>query len=91
MADVVQRDWITELEDAKRVDSVEVQAVVNRLPTTELIPLPEVAEAFDCSPATVEALYLSGDLRGVNLGTRSRRFIKISRTSIITYLKKELN
>ncbi|MDD7193399.1 MAG: hypothetical protein PUH33_02695, partial [Clostridiaceae bacterium] len=59
----IQRDMLVELEDAKTVDSVEVQDVVNALPASPLLSVADVAGALNRSSEYVRGLVDSGELK----------------------------
>ena len=85
-----QRDFITELEDAKTVTSVEMQAIVNRLPASDLLNVSDVAVALGVTQPTVYGLIQQGSLRALNCGTRTKPYYRIFRTSLLTYIKKAI-
>lgn len=85
-----QRDFITELEDAKVVTSVEMQSIVNRLPATDLLNVSDVAIALGVTQPTIYGLIQQGSLRALNCGTRSKPYYRIIRTSLLTYIKKAI-
>lgn len=85
-----QRDFITELEDAKTVTSVEMQAVVNRLPATDLLNVSDVAVALGVTQPTIYGLIQQGSLRALNCGTRTKPYYRIIRTSVLNYIKENI-
>lgn len=84
----IQRDMIQELEDAKTVDSVEVQDVVNRLPPQPLLSVSDVALAICRSSEYVRGLVDSGELKKLPGLGKVRENYQISRVSLIQYLKR---
>ena len=85
---MIQRDMLVELEDAKHIDSVEVQDVVNALPASPLLTVSDVAGALNRSTQFVRDLVEAGELKKLpGLGT-ARDTYQISRISVIQYLKK---
>lgn len=90
MPENVQRDFFVELEDAKRVDSVELQAILNRLPSREELTVGDIVSATgSLSAPTVYGLIESGQLKARNVGTRpdGRPSYRIPRVSFIQYYK----
>ena len=85
---VVQRDMFQELEDAKTVDSVEVQDVVNRLPPQPLLSVSDVALAICRSSEYVRGLVEAGELKKLPGRGKERENYQISRVSVIQYLKR---
>lgn len=85
-----QRDFITEAEDAKTVDSVEMQTVVNRLPCGDLLDVAEVANALRVAVNTIYELIQCGEMRALNCGTRSKPYYRIFRVSVLKYIKKSI-
>ena len=84
----IQRDMLVELEDAKTVDSVEVQDVVNALPASPLLSVADVASALNRSSEYVRDLVDSGELKKLPGLGKVRDTYQISRVSVIQYLKK---
>lgn len=84
----IQRDMLVELEDAKTVDSVEVQDVVNALPASPLLSVADVAGALNRSSEYVRGLVDSGELKKLPGLGKVRDTYQISRVSVIQYLKK---
>ena len=84
----MQRDFLTELADAKEVDSIEVQAVVNRLPATDWLTTSDLATALDVAQSTVIDYVRRGDLRAMNFGTRDQPRYKMQRATVIQFLKR---
>lgn len=84
----IQRDMLVELEDAKTVDSVEVQDVVNALPSSPLLTVADVAGALNRSVEYVRGLVDSGELKKLPGLGKVRDTYQISRVSVIQYLKK---
>lgn len=84
----IQRDMLVELEDAKTVDSVEVQDVVNALPASPLLSVADVAGALNRSSEYVRDLVDSGELKKLPGLGKVRDTYQISRVSVIQYLKK---
>lgn len=84
----IQRDMLVELEDAKTVDSVEVQDVVNALPSSPLLTVADVAGALNRSSEYVRGLVDSGELKKLPGLGKVRDTYQISRVSVIQYLKK---
>ena len=85
---VVQRDMLQELEDAKTVDSVEVQDVVNRMPAYPLLAVADVAGALNRSSEYVRGLVDAGELKKLPGRGKDRKNYQISRVSLIQYLKR---
>ena len=85
---IQQRDMIQELEDAKTVDSVEVQDVVNRLPACPLLSVADVAGALNRSSEYVRGLVDAGELKKLPGQGKERENYQISRVSVIQYLKR---
>ncbi len=85
-----QRDFITEAEDAKIVDSVEMQTVVNRLPCGDLLDVAEVANALRVAVNTIYELIQSGEMRALNCGTRAKPYYRVFRVSVLKYIKKAI-
>lgn len=84
----IQRDMLVELEDAKTVDSVEVQDVVNALPASPLLSVADVAGALNRSSEYVRGLVDSGELKKLPGLGKVRDTYQISRVSVIQYLKR---
>lgn len=84
----IQRDMLVELEDAKTVDSVEVQDVVNSLPASPLLTVADVAGALNRSVEYVRGLVDSGELKKLPGQGKVRENYQISRVSVIQYLKR---
>lgn len=84
----MQRDFLTELADAKEVDSIEVQAVVNRLPATDWLTTSDLAAALDVAQSTVIDYVRRGALRAMNFGTRDQPRYKMQRATVIQFLKR---
>lgn len=84
----IQRDMLVELEDAKTVDSVEVQDVVNALPSSPLLTVADVAGALNRSSEYVRGLVDSGELKKLPGLGKVRDTYQISRVSVIQYLKR---
>lgn len=89
-----ERDFLVELEDARRVTSIEMQAIVNRLPSAELIPVADVALALNISKMSVYAMIQAGDLRAVNYrgarGNGLKASYRVVRVSVLEYIKNHL-
>ena len=85
-----QRDFIQELEDAKYVDSIEVQELVNRLPAKPLLSVSDVASAICRSPEYVRQLVESGDLKRLAGRDGKRENYLVLRISVIQYLKGKI-
>lgn len=86
-----QRDFLVELEDAKRVDSVELQSILNKLPAREELTVGDIVTATgSLSAPTVYGLIESGQLKARNIGTKKdgRPCYRIPRVSFIMYYKK---
>lgn len=83
----MQRDFIIELADARAIDSMEVQAVVNRLPATDLIKTSDLAVALDVAQSTIIDYVRQGALRGLNYGSRDQPRYKFARETVIKFLK----
>lgn len=84
----IQRDMLVELDDAKHIDSVEVQDVVNALPASPLLSVADVASALNRSSEYVRGLVDSGELKKLPGLGKVRDTYQISRVSVIQYLKK---
>ena len=84
----IQRDMLVELEDAKHIDSVEVQDVVNALPASPLLTVADVAAALNRSTEYVRGLVEDGSLKTINGRGTVRGTYQISRVSVIQYLKR---
>ena len=85
---IQQRDMLVELEDAKAIDSVEVQDIVNRLPASPLLSVADVAGALNRSSEYVRGLVDSGELKKLPGLGKVRENYQISRVSVIQYLKR---
>ena len=85
---IQQRDMLVELDDAKHIDSVEVQDVVNALPASPLLTVADVACALNRSSEYVRGLVDSGELKKLPGLGKVRDTYQISRVSVIQYLKK---
>ena len=85
-----QRDFIQELEDAKHVDSIEVQELVNRLPAQPLLSVGDVASAIRRSPECVRLLGESGDQMRLEGRRGKRENYLVLRISVIQYLKGKI-
>ena len=85
---IQQRDMLVELEDAKHIDSVEVQDVVNALPASPLLTVADVAAALNRSVEYVRGLVDSGELKKLPGQGKVRENYQISRVSVIQYLKR---
>ena len=91
MAKPIQRDFFLELEDATRVDSVELQAILGKLPAREELTVGDIVTATgSLSAPTVYGLIESGQLKARNIGTKKdgRPCYRIPRVSFIMYYKK---
>ena len=84
-----QRDMFVELEDAKHIDSVEVQDVVNALPSSPLLTVADVAGALNRSFEYVRGLVESSELKKLPGCGSVRDTYQISRVSVIQYLKRK--
>lgn len=84
----IQRDFLTELADAREVDSMEMQAVVNRLPAKDWIKTSDLAIALDVAQSTIIDYVRRGDLRAMNFGTRDQPRYKMQRATVIQFLKR---
>ena len=84
----IRRDMLVELDDAKHIDSVEVQDVVNALPASPLLSVADVAGALNRSSEYVRGLVDSGELKKLPGLGKVRDTYQISRVSVIQYLKK---
>ena len=85
---IQQRDMLVELDDAKQIDSVEVQDVVNALPASPLLTVADVAGALNRSVEYVRGLVDSGELKKLPGQGKVRENYQISRVSVIQYLKR---
>lgn len=85
---MTQRDMLVELEDAKHIDSVEVQDVVNVLPPSPLLTVSDVAGALNRSVEYVRGLVESGAIKRLPGQGKERENYQISRVSVIKYLKR---
>ncbi len=79
---------LVELDDAKQIDSVEVQDVVNALPASPLLTVADVAGALNRSSEYVRGLVDSGELKKLPGQGKVRENYQISRVSVIQYLKR---
>ena len=79
---------LVELDDAKQIDSVEVQDVVNALPASPLLTVADVAGALNRSAEYVRGLVDAGELKKLPGQGKVRENYQISRVSVIQYLKK---
>ena len=84
----IQRDMLVELDDAKHIDSVEAQDVVNALPASPLLSVADVAGALNRSSEYVRGLVDSGELKKLPGLGKVRDTYQISRVSVIQYLKR---
>ena len=85
-----QRGFIQGLEDAKHVDSIEVQELVNRLPAKPLLSVGDVASAICRSPEYVRQLVESGELKRLAGRDGKRENYLVLRISVIQYLKGKI-
>jgi excisionase family DNA binding protein len=53
---------------------------------SDVLTIEQVAERLKCSPAAVRNLIASGQLRASNLGSRSRRYYRVTEESIDAFL-----
>lgn len=87
---IMQRDMLQELEDAKAVDSIEVQEIVNRLPAKPLLSVSDVALAICRSSEYVRQLVEAGELKKLAGSTKDREHYLVLRISVIQYLKRKI-
>ena len=91
---VQQRDFLTELEDAKRVSSVEMQAIVNRLPANDLLTVKDIALALNGPDVTIYALIDEGKLKTINIrtgrGKTDKPYYRVFRVSVLNYIKQNI-
>lgn len=87
---MIQRDMLQELEDAKTVDSIEVQEIVNRLPAKPLLSVSDVALAICRSSEYVRQLVEAGEMKKLAGATTEREHYLIMRISVIQYLKRNI-
>ncbi len=95
MGELVQRNWLQELEDAEMVNSVEMQHFVRKMRgQDEFSPL-EVAGilGWGADAGPVYALCESGELGFLARPTAKdkRRSYRIPRASLLAFLKKHCN
>lgn len=81
---------LQELEDAKTVDSIEVQEIVNRLPAKPLLSVSDVALAICRSSEYVRGLVEQGELKKLAGCSKERENYLIMRISVIQYLKRKI-
>ena len=90
MPEYIQRDFLVELDDATRVDSVELQAILGKLPAREELTVGDIVTATgSLSAPTVYGLIESGQLKARNIGTKKdgRPCYRIPRVSFIMWYK----
>ena len=90
--DIIQRDWIQEIEDGKQITSVEMQIYVNRLGTQREFTARELAAALNFKAvSSVYALVDSGVIGYINKGRGKKRYCVFPRESVLMFLQKRCN
>ena len=90
--ELVQRDWLQEIEDGKQITSVEMQIYVNRLGTQREFTARELAAALNFKAvSSVYALVDAGKIGFINKGRGQKRYCVFPRESVLIFLKKRCN
>lgn len=92
MANVVQRDWLLELEEAGKVNSLEMQHYVKKMGAKLEFNAVEVAGILGYSRAeSVYALADEGLIGYLSRGRGKHRYYVFPRASVMKYLQKCCN
>lgn len=86
----LQMDFLDALADARDITCTEMQALVNRLPPTEMLAVADVALALGVANATIYALIQSGELKALNLGSAQKPYYRLFRVSVLSYIKRHI-
>lgn len=90
--DIIQRDWIQEIEDGKQITSVEMQIYVNRLGSQREFTARELAAALNFKAvSSVYALVDAGRIGYINKGRGIKRYCVFPRESVLMFLQKRCN
>ena len=90
--EIIQRDWIQEIEDGKQITSVEMQIYVNRLGTQREFTARELAAALNFKAvSSVYALVDAGRIGYINKGRGKKRYCVFPRESVLIFLQQRCN
>ena len=89
---VQERDWVQELEDAQRVDSLPLQHYVNKLGSQQEFNAAEHAGIMGwITTDPVYALVDEGKIEYLDRGHGNKRYCIFPRACVINYLKSRCN
>ena len=86
-----QRDFIIELEDAKKVDSVAMQEFVNNLPPATMLSPGDIASALNLQEETVRGYIEAGEIRAFKTPMEGRTLYKIPRVEALAFFKRNFS
>ena len=90
--EIIQRDWIQEIEDGKQITSVEMQIYVNRLGTQREFTARELAAVLNFKAvSSVYALVDAGRIGYINKGRGKKRYCVFPRESVLIFLQQRCN
>ena len=92
MGGPVQRDWVLEMEEAGKVNSIEMQHYVRKMGTQLEFNAVEVAMILGYQKAeSVYALAESGKIGYLSRGMGKHRYYVFPRASVMKYLQENCN
>lgn len=86
-----QRDFLVELEDAKKVDSTAMQEFVNNLPASPMLSPVDVALALNLQVETVRGYIEAGEIRAFKTPMEGRMLYKIPRCEALGFFKRHFS
>lgn len=87
----VQRDWVQELEDRRRITSAEMQFFVDRMGSATTFNAPDLAAVLCTSVNSVYALVDAGEVGYIDRGSGSKRYCVFPRESVMKFLQERCN
>ena len=87
----MQRDFLCEIADARQIDSMELQAVANRLPAKDWLSSSDLALALDVAQSTILEYVALGDLKALNIGTADQPRYRFLRETVLKFIKERFS
>lgn len=91
MPNIVERDWIQELEERKVITSAEMQWFVQRMGAQTVFNAPELAGVLATSVNSVYALVDRGAIGYLDRGSGKKRYCVFPRESVMKFLQDRCN
>ena len=88
---IVQRDWVLEMEEAGKITSAEMQFFVNRMGSATIFNAPELAAVLGTGVNSVYALCEAGEIGYIDRGSKSKHYYVFPRPSVLKFLQLRCN